>query len=93
MELGLETLNTKRLKRAAFFPRRGERSVHISCANVSFLSVAEEEEEEEKLSLYLLLLLFYTHHLVSVYRITKGKRSREIFIHSFSGKDVSAAAG
>jgi hypothetical protein len=38
----------------------------------------------------LLLLLFYTspHQL-----ITKGKRLREIFIHSFSGKDVSAAAG
>ena len=63
MELGLETLNTKR---AAFFPRRGALSVHISCANVSFLSVAEEEEEEEKLSLYLLLLLFYTHHLIRV---------------------------
>ena len=38
---------------------------------------------------FIIVVLYTSPHQL----ITKGKRSREIFIHSFSGKDVSAAAG
>ena len=87
-------------KTGRVFPLRGEPLTHL-VRELSFLSVAEEEEEE-KLSLFIRERKFvvsciyccccFIHHLIS-YIITKGKRLREIFIHSFSGKDVSAAAG